>query len=134
MQPVFAIHLNERDLDLLEEIQRFFAGIGHINHTRQGSVMYSVSNIKDLLLLINHFDSYPLITKKFYDYLLFRLAFSITSRGSLDSDKLQKLVNIRASMNKGLTPELTKAFPLTIPYNKVVTKMKYLAREIPHGE
>ena len=128
VQPVFAIHLNERDLDLLEEIQRFFAGIGHINHTRQGSVMYSVSNRKDLLLLINHFDSYPLITKKFYDYLLFRLAFSITSRGSLDSDKLQKLVNIRASMNKGLTPELTKAFPLTIPYNKGVTKIKYLAR------
>jgi hypothetical protein len=115
VQPTFSIHLDERDLHLLEEIQKFFGGIGHIYKEQKGNVMYSVSAKKDLSLIITHLDNYPLITQKWSDYLLFRRAFSITSVGPLDPDKLQELINIRASLNRGLTPELIQAFPSTMP-------------------
>jgi hypothetical protein len=114
VQPTFSIHLNERDLHLLEEMQIYFGDIGHIYKGQKGNVMYSVSAKKDLSLIITHFDNYPLITQKRSDYLLFRRAFAITSEGTLDPDKLQELINIRASLNRGLTPELIQAFPNTM--------------------
>lgn len=115
VQPLFAIHLNERDLHLLEIIQKFFGGVGRIYRGDKNTVLYTVSSKKDLSLIIDHFDKYPLISQKQAGYLLFRRAFSITSKGPLDSNSLQELVNIRASLNKGLTPKLIEAFPLTVP-------------------
>lgn len=112
--PTFEIHLHEKDLPLLNEIQRSLEGIGHL-HRGKKSVSYSVTSKKDLLVLISHFSKYPLITEKLHDYLLFHRAFSITSQGPLDYEKLQELVNIRASLNRGLTSVLKEAFPLTLP-------------------
>lgn len=130
MQVIFEVHLHERDLPMLEEIQRFLGGIGRIHKGQQNSVTYYVSDRKGLLVILDHFDKYPLITQKLRDYSLFRRAFSITSQGPLDSYKLQELVNIRASLNRGLTSELIEAFPLTIPVDKPVIKNQ----EIPHGD
>lgn len=130
MQPVFVIHLNEKDLQLLEIIQKFFGGEGRINRGALNSILYTVSSKKSLSLIIDHFDNYPLISQKQADYLLFRSAFSITSKGPLDLNSLQELVNIRASLNKELTPELNEAFPLTVP----VPRPKIENQEIPHSE
>lgn len=130
MQLEFLIHLHEKDLALLENIQRFFGGVGAIHMGQKNSCTYYVSARKDLLVILAHFDKYPLITEKLRDYLLFRRAFSITSQGPLDSYNLQQIVNIRSVLNKGLTPVLKEAFPLTIP----VDKPKLEIREIPHGD
>ena len=60
-------------------------------------------------------DKYPLKTKKLADYLLFRDAAMMMKRGEhLTFEGLQKIINIRASLNKGLTPSLKEAFPYTI--------------------
>lgn len=67
-----------------------------------------------------------------HDYLLFHRAFSITSQGPLDYEKLQELVNIRASLNRGLTPVLKEAFPLTIP--TFVDKSTRKMPDIPSGD
>ena len=132
MVPTFDIHLHEKDLPLLEEIQRFLGGIGRLHRGQKNSVLYSVTSKKDLLVLLLHFEKYPLITEKLHDYLLFHRAFSITSQGPLDSEKLQELVNIRASLNRGLTPVLKEAFPLTIP--TFVDKSMIKTPAIPHGD
>jgi hypothetical protein len=59
-----------------------------------------VQAIKDLDVILNHFDRYPLVTKKHADYLLFKLAISlIKEKAHLNSEGLRKLVAIRASLN-----------------------------------
>jgi len=70
--------------------------------------------------VIPHFDKYPLKTKKHYDYLLFKEAVMIMQRGEhLTIEGLQKIVNIRASLNKGwaTTTVLKIAFPNSIPFS-----------------
>jgi len=62
----------------------------------------------------------PLKTKKHYDYLLFKEAVMIMQRGEhLTIEGLQKIVNIRASLNKGwaTTTVLKIAFPNSIPFS-----------------
>ena len=39
-----------------------------------------MESIKELQAIINHFDKYPLITKKLKDYLLFNKAFYLISK------------------------------------------------------
>jgi hypothetical protein len=52
-------------------------------------------------------------TKKHYDYLLFKEAVMIMQRGEhLTIEGIQKIVNIRASLNKG------RASPATVLENR----------------
>jgi len=48
---------------LLENIQTFF-GVGKIYKHTQNSYLYKVQSIKDLQVIIVHFDKYPLISQK----------------------------------------------------------------------
>jgi len=67
--------------------------------------------------VIPHFDKYPLKTKKYSDYLLFKEAVAIMQSGEhLTKEGLQKVINIRASLNRGLTTSLEEAFPNSIPF------------------
>ena len=52
-------------------------------------------------------DKYPLKTNKYFDYLLFKEAVAIMQSGEhLTKEGLQKVINIRASLNRGLTTSL----------------------------
>jgi len=71
-----------------------------------------VDSIKDLKLVINHFDHYPLIPQKFADYELFKQAFYlILNKQHLTKQGLWKIVEIKASINKGLSDQLKTVFP-----------------------
>jgi hypothetical protein len=64
--------LHARDRALLSSIQAFY-GVGNIiSNKATNYVMYSVCSIKELEVILNHFDSYPLITQKLADYKLFK--------------------------------------------------------------
>lgn len=64
-------------------------------------------------VIIPHFDKYPLITKKHEDYILFREVVMIMHKKEhLTNEGIQTIVNIRATLNKGLTPVLKEAFPM----------------------
>jgi len=68
-----------------------------------------------LTQVIPHFDKYPLITQKRADYLLFKQAVMIMQRGEhLTVSGLEAIINIRATLNKGLTSALIEAFPKTV--------------------
>lgn len=75
-------------------------------------VQFRVFSINDLDVLIKHFDQYPLITKKYTDYLLFKEAINlIKNKEHLTIEGFNKIISIRASMNKGLPETLRLAFP-----------------------
>jgi hypothetical protein len=79
-------------------------------------IQYRVSSVKDLQVVIDHFDKYPLITQKLADYLLFKRAFELVKRKEhLTTKGLKQIVAIKASMNNGLSEKLKAAFPNTIP-------------------
>ena len=72
------------------------------------------------MILIEHFDKYPLITKKGKDFLCFKKAISlIKNKEHLTKEGLLKLVSLKALMGKGLTNELKAAFPDLIPANEL---------------
>ena len=114
----FQITLHQKDKALLEQIQSLFC-VGSIN-SKHGLqvIVYSVQSIKDLKVIIDHFDRFPLLTQKRADFELFKMAFKlIESKAHLTAEGLAKIVSIKASMNKGLlrTNELKAAFPGIIP-------------------
>ena len=71
-----------------------------------------VESIKDLIVIINHFDKYPLKTDKFADYELFKqiVKFTELKEHKIYKEIFFKIVAIKASMNRGLSRELKSAF------------------------
>lgn len=105
----FTIHL--RDKDILYNIKNYF-GAGVISKHGETLINYSIRSIKDIPSVVNHFDKFPLKTQKINDYKLFKLAFNIIkNKEHLTQNGIDKLLVIKSSMNKGLSPELKLAFP-----------------------
>ena len=73
----FGISLHKKDQYLLELIQIFFGGVGTIASHGKMKIQWRVSSIKDLQVIIQHFDSFPLITQKWSDFQLFKAAFEL---------------------------------------------------------
>ena len=114
----FEIHIHKKDQVLLEEVQKFFA-VGVIYKKQDNTISYIVNSIKNLSVIIKHFDKYLLHTKKRADFELWKKAFDlIQNKEHLTMEGLHKIVAIRATLNKGLTDELKSAFPSIIPANR----------------
>ena len=116
----FIINLHKKDVKLLKNIKDFFGGIGRVSKERNGCCDFTVSSLDQIItVILPHFDKYPLITQKLADYLLFKEVVLIMKRGEhLTSSGLKAIMNIRASMNRGLTPALKEAFPDYIPMDR----------------
>jgi hypothetical protein len=80
VQAIFTIELHEKDISLLEMIKNTFGGAGKIYFTRKGLKQYRVTSINELKAILNHFDKFPLITKKRVDYELFKVAISLIDK------------------------------------------------------
>ena len=121
VSPRYHINLHQKDKALLEQIQSYF-GVGSINYKHGSEVIkYYVQSIKDLARIIDHFEKHPLITQKLADYELFKQVFEIISnKKPLITEGIEKLVSIKASMNKGLlrTEELKAALPGITPVKR----------------
>ena len=93
--------------------------MGNIYPGGTNSVQLQVSSFKELEIIISHFEKYPLITQKWADFILFKQAVNLMkNKEHLTKEGLQQIVNIKASMNRGLSPELKAAFPNTIPVQR----------------
>ena len=81
-----------------------------VNNT--SAVEFRVSTLKDLVdSIFPHFDKYPLITKKRSHYLLFKEILLLMLNKKHNTLKgIQKIVNIRASLNTGLSNYLKYSF------------------------
>ena len=102
IQPEFKIELHEKDVHILENIKNYFEGIGQIILKKDKSI-YRVRSIKDLQLIVKHFDTYPLISNKYGDYILFKTVLNIMLvKDHLTEAGLLKILSLKASLNLGL--------------------------------
>ena len=118
IKPRFQISLHKKDLFLLEAIKNYL-GVGEIYTQSTDSIQYRVFSIKDLQVVIDHFDKYPLICQKFGDYSLFKQAYLLLiDKEHLTQEGLRKIIAIKASINNGLSEALKEAFTDIIPAMK----------------
>ena len=113
-----------KDKALLEKIQSTF-GVGKIYFSsltlshgqdrgkgRGEMGHFRVESLKDLLIIINHFDKYPLATQKLGDFKLFKQGLELIQlKEHLTEAGIRKLVSIKASINLGISSALESAFP-----------------------
>ena len=120
VKPSFQIKLHAKDKPVLVEIHKSL-GVGKIYYAGPDAVKYSVFTLTDLETVINHFDKYPLITKKRADYILFKRVLVLMKRKEhLTPEGLRKFVALRASMNLGLSDKLKTAFPSVVPVERPI--------------
>ncbi len=116
--PYFFINLHAIDLSVLLDIKQFFK-VGNISHNKN-SALYQVNSIDDIVnVIIPHFDLFPLISKKKADFLLFKLAIELIRKKEHKSIKgINKLVGIKAHLNKGNLEILKTSFPNVVPVER----------------
>jgi len=116
---VFYLHIHIKDKALLQAIQKLFGGIGNISNNGKKAVQFQVTSIKEIGIIIDHFDKYSLITQKWSDYQLFKMAFYIVkNKEHLTLDGIKKLVAIKSSLNKGLPENFKESFPNVEPISR----------------
>lgn len=110
IRPGFKIKLHIRDKNLLERIRIFFQ-VGTIL-TNNKSAVYQVCNKDDIIKnILPHFYKYPLITNKQNDLLLFKNILKIMDKNEhLSKNGLINIINLRASLNLGLSIKLKTFF------------------------
>ena len=109
----FQIGLHERDLALLLQLQEFFFGKGSMaKEIETKMVRYQIADIDDLTkIVIPHFLKYPLLTQKGADFILFKQIVKLmNSKNHLSIEGLHQIVDIRASMNRGLSSLIKSEF------------------------
>jgi len=103
--------------------------VGSITLSKNGSCAYSVQSIKDLAVIIDHFDKYPLISAKYSDFLLFKQCYDlIKQKEHLTQAGFEKILALKYNLNIGLPDELKSAFPNIVP----VARPEYKFNGIPN--
>lgn len=121
----FQIQLHKRDLNLLLQLQDFFSGTGSISISKtRHSVAYSVKSIKDLTtIIIPHFFKYKLLTQKAADFILFtKIVKLINTKAHLTNEGLHQIINIKASLNLGISENLKSYFNKITPAERPLIK------------
>jgi hypothetical protein len=118
----FQIGLHTKDLNVLQLLQQYLGGIGSIHLARNREIVnYSIDSIEDLNKLMDHFEKYPLLTQKAADLLLFKQAIKLVNdKAHLTVEGLNQIINIKASMNLGLSDMLKLEFPEYTPVERPV--------------
>lgn len=108
---VFKISLHSKDIALVENLRNSLR-VGTVTARGSDCIQYWVGSLKDLYVIVHHFDNYPLITQKWSDYQLFKqVIYLMKGREHLTMEGLQKILSIKAALNKGLPYNLKTAFP-----------------------
>jgi NADH-ubiquinone oxidoreductase chain 2 len=130
IRPTFQIKLNERDLSLLQKIKAYFNEVGNININNY-ECTYKVRSLKDIEIIISHFDKYFLITQKRADFELFKeIINKLNNREHLELKGLHEIICIIASMNKGLSLSVKTEFSNIKP----VVRPLIENTSVPHPE
>jgi hypothetical protein len=80
---------------------------GNIKKHGQNSSSFRITSLKDLSVIVSHFDNYPLISQKRADYELFKQAlYLMKNKKHLTAEGFKEILSLRASMNLGLPEPL----------------------------
>ena len=121
----FEIGLNVRDEMLLNQLQKFFGGIGTFKKDLKANALkYSVADLKDITtIILPHFKKYPLLTQKGADFLLFEQIINLMNeKNHLNYIGLKKIISIKASLNKGLSKAVQTEFKDIIPEERKIIR------------
>ncbi len=114
----FQLSLHKKDANLLKLLKDSL-NVGKIYKSRPEIHELQVSSLKDIKLIIEFFDKYPLITQKYGDYELFKKAYELmNNKQHLTEEGLLKLIALKASSNWGLNLNLKEAFPNITPVSR----------------
>jgi hypothetical protein len=103
VRPSFALSLNERDRELLEDLKAFF-GCGWIRESRSDRTFkYEARSASELLdYVVPHFERYPLHGNKATSFDAFAAVCRMIGQGDhLTRDGLRQIVMIAYEMNLG---------------------------------
>ena len=103
VRPSFALSLNEKDLDLLRDLQAFF-GCGWIRESKADRTFkYEARSVGDLLdPIIPHFERHPLRGAKARSFAAFADVCRMIEQGDhLRRDGLRNIIDIAYEMNLG---------------------------------
>ena len=105
VKPSFQISLHTRDMKLLLQLQEFFACGIIVCKNNRSEVSFRVNSIHDLTnFIVPHFVNYTLLSQKAADFELFKQIVNlINTKVHLTDIGLQQIINIRASINLGLS-------------------------------
>jgi LAGLIDADG endonuclease len=119
---LFRISLHKDDLKVLEFIQNNLK-CGKIRSDRNTYVLIISSLIDIETIIIPLFDKYPLMTKKYLDYVDFRSSFFIFKKRQLDRQNKQnydiQILNLKYGMND-------KRVNFSLPENHIKITPNYL--------
>lgn len=112
VQSTFTIGLHIKDINLLLKLQQYLEGIGTIHkYPKRNKVIYSINSNKDLQNILTHVSECPLISQKAADLYLFKQVIElIKNKTHLTEQGLISIINIRSSMNWGLSDKLKTEF------------------------
>jgi hypothetical protein len=103
VRPSFSLSLNEKDLELLRDLQMFF-GCGWIRESKSDRTFkYEARSVQDLLdPIIPHFERYPLRGSKAKSFVAFANVCRMVEQGDhLRRDGLCQIIEIAYEMNLG---------------------------------
>ena len=103
VRPSFSLSLNEKDRDLLEDVQTFF-GCGWIRQSRgDRTFKYEARSVFELIeSVLPHFESHPLRGSKAKSFAGFSKVCRMIEQGDhLRRDGLREIVRIAYEMNLG---------------------------------
>ena len=121
--PRFFIVLHVKDKPILVAIKKSL-GVGKIYKERSQKVQLQIQSLKELESVINHFQRYPLITKKRADLNLIIMVNDIMKRKEhLTQEGLIKIISIKASMNRGLSEKLKSDFRDVVPVERPLVEL-----------
>lgn len=127
VSPYFCIHIHMKDLPLLKQIQETL-GVGKVRKNNEKTVLFRVNNIKELQVIIDHFEKYPLLSGKYSDYLLFKQCYHlIKNKKHLTKKGFEEILALRCNLNKSYSEELRLAFPNIVP----IDRPKHSPEKIP---
>ena len=131
IKPSFQISLNSKDINLLLQLKEFFGCGIIINKITRNESSFRVNSFQDLTnVIIPHFSNYPLISQKAADFNLFtEIVKFIENKVHLTEEGLQKIINIKASINLGLSEVHKIKFP---NYTPVVRPIISSATDFPN--
>lgn len=97
-----------------------FNDIGTITFSNDNGVMYRVSKLSDKInIIIPQFNKYPLITQKHGDFVIFKNIIELRNKKKhLNKNTFIEIINLKASLNKGLSDKLKLYFPNYIKIEK----------------
>ena len=99
--PEFRIVQHKKDIKVLYSLKKFFkSGVVRVNHDDRYELrIRSLDNINKYV--IPHFDKFPLLTLKKFDFIKFKKVINlINQKKHLEIEGLKKIIKISAQMNR----------------------------------